>query len=282
MKCLIVDDSLESREYMRTVLESRAACETAKNGAEAVSKFEQAQHGGQPFDVVVLDVDMPDMSGHEVFDRFREIERQRGVEEKRQVKAIIVSGHWNSAHYMSAFKQGCENYIGKPVDPAELLAEFDDLVPQSRIEATAGAPRHFLIVDDDELCRELVKSILKPFGICDTAHDGREAVDVFRLAIQDNRRYDLILLDIMMPDMDGHAALEAIRNLERSRRIFGSDGVKVIMTTALRDSKHCTRSFVEGCDSYITKPIDEYELLKAVAAAFSGISAKPQPALAAR
>lgn len=72
--------------------------------------------------------------------------------------------------------------------------------------------------------------------------------------------YDLVLIDIEMPGIDGHEVLDTIREMESRRGIHGSDGVKVIMTTALMDSKHCIRAFEEGCESYITKPIDEDEL----------------------
>ncbi len=77
----------------------------------------------------------------------------------------------------------------------------------------------------------------------------------------------------MMPGMDGHGALKAIRQLEAEHGILGSDGVKVVMTTVLRDSKHCIRSFKEGCESYVTKPINQDELLGKVREL--GLLAKP-------
>jgi len=62
----------------------------------------------------------------------------------------------------------------------------------------------FLIVDDDPICRELLRSIFSHYGDCDAAFDGSEAVDAVRLAIEDAHPYDLICLDIMMPGVDGH------------------------------------------------------------------------------
>ena len=119
----------------------------------------------------------------------------------------------------------------------------------------------FLIVDDDPACRVLLRTILSPYADCDLAFDGTEGIDAFRLALEDGCPYDLICLDIMMPGINGHDALKAVRKLEAEHGIYGSDGVKVIMTTALRDSKHCIRSFKEGCECYLTKPINEDELI---------------------
>jgi len=118
-----------------------------------------------------------------------------------------------------------------------------------------------LIVDDDPLCRELLRVVLAPHGHCDMAFDGSEAVAAVRLAVEDRTPYDLITLDIMMPGLSGHDALSEIRKLEAENGIYGSDGVKVIMVTALHDSKHCIQSFKEGCESYLTKPFREDELL---------------------
>lgn len=267
MRCLIVDDALESREYLRELISPRAECVTAENGERAIQLFEEAHREQRSFDLIVLDVSMPGISGHDVFDRVRAFERTRGVPDGRHVRVLMVTGLWTPAHFMSAFKQGCEDYIGKPVDPDQLYAAIDALAPQNRLQLHANEMRRILIVDDDEMCRELVRNILAPYGACDLAFDGGEAVDACRMALEDGRPYDLILLDVMMPGTDGHAALTAIRKVEAQHGVYGGDGAKVIMTTALRDSKHCTRSFVEGCDAYVTKPIEEFELLRAVSAA---------------
>jgi two-component system, chemotaxis family, chemotaxis protein CheY len=124
----------------------------------------------------------------------------------------------------------------------------------------------FLIVDDDAACRRLLRQYLAPFGQCDMVHDGHEAIGAFRIALDNNAPYDLIFLDIMMPGEDGHCVLDKIRELEQSRNIGGSDGVKVVMTTGLTDAKHCVRAFREGCESYLTKPFDRKGVLAEVAA----------------
>ncbi|MBN1589161.1 MAG: response regulator [Pirellulales bacterium] len=120
----------------------------------------------------------------------------------------------------------------------------------------------FLIVDDDLISQEVLRDILSAYGSCDTVSDGQEAVDAVRIALENGTPYDLVCLDILMPNASGHDALQGIRRTEADHGLAGSDGVKVIMTTALRDSQHCLQSFREGCESYMAKPISATELLQ--------------------
>lgn len=120
----------------------------------------------------------------------------------------------------------------------------------------------FLIVDDDPVSRETLREILTPHGQCDVASDGQEALRAVRAAMDDRFPYDLVCLDILMPNTGGHDALRNIRRLEAERGLAGSDGVKVIMTTAVRDSRHCLQAFREGCESYLAKPINAPEFLQ--------------------
>jgi two-component system, chemotaxis family, chemotaxis protein CheY len=155
--------------------------------------------------------------------------------------------------------------LPEPKSPAQPRVERAPVAPPDvrspvRGARDSGRPR-YLIVDDDGVCRELLKDILSRYGQCDFAYDGGEAIDAVRLALEDGDYYDLICLDIMMPGSSGHEALESIRELEEEHGARGSDQVRVIMTTALRDSKHCIRAFREGCEAYVTKPIDQRQLL---------------------
>ncbi|MEN6424659.1 MAG: response regulator [Phycisphaerales bacterium] len=117
-----------------------------------------------------------------------------------------------------------------------------------------------LIVEDDSVSRELLRAFLKNHADCHTARDGREAVEEFVDALDADQPYDLICMDIMMPDVSGRDALQAIRQIEAEHGIGGLDGVKVIMTTALDDSKDILGSFREGCEAYVVKPIHKDKL----------------------
>lgn len=112
-----------------------------------------------------------------------------------------------------------------------------------------------LIVDDDFNTRNLLQHFLSPFCSCDIAVDGRECLDAFTSALAAENPYDLICLDIDMPQLDGHQTLVAIRELEASKGIFVGRGAKVIMTSAHREPAHVMGSFHEGCEGYLMKPI---------------------------
>jgi two-component system chemotaxis response regulator CheY len=119
-----------------------------------------------------------------------------------------------------------------------------------------------LIVEDDFICRQIMKDILKKYGDCDIVVDGEEAIQAFRLAWEDNEPYDLICMDIMMPRMDGQEALKEIRAFEKEMNVRGVNEVKVIMTSALGDPKTVVESFYKsGATSYLVKPLTEDNLL---------------------
>ena len=121
-----------------------------------------------------------------------------------------------------------------------------------------------LIVEDEFVARRLMQRYLSSYGDCDIAIDGKEAIEAFTWAMEEKAPYDLICMDIMMPNMDGHEALKAIRQIENEHGISGLDGVKVIMVTALEDSKNVMGSFREGCEVYIVKPVEKKKLLAEV------------------
>ncbi len=118
-----------------------------------------------------------------------------------------------------------------------------------------------LVVEDDFTSRLLLQEILKNYGPCHAASNGKEAMEAVRTAINSGEPYDLICLDIMMPEMDGQEALQQIRALEETKGIIAITGAKIIMTTALHDSKNIFASFKGQCDVYLTKPVDKAKLL---------------------
>ena len=119
-----------------------------------------------------------------------------------------------------------------------------------------------LVVEDDFTSRKLLQRFLQAYGECDIAVNGKEAIEAFRLALDGGQRYDLICLDIMMPEMNGHEALKAIREIEETNGIHALNGVKVFMTTALDDPKNILGAFKSQCEAYLIKPIDQQRLVK--------------------
>lgn len=117
-----------------------------------------------------------------------------------------------------------------------------------------------LIVEDDFTSRRVLRQILETYGECDVAIDGEEALEAVRLALEGEKHYDLICLDIMMPKMDGQTALKEIRSLEEGRGIRPGQGARVIITSALDDSKNVLQAFRAQCDGYIVKPYDKAKI----------------------
>jgi len=120
----------------------------------------------------------------------------------------------------------------------------------------------YLIVDDDPVSGQVLQGILSSYGECDVVTGGKEAIEAFRASLGGGEAYDMACLDILMPDVGGHDVLREIRRMETEQGVVASEGIKIIMTTALRDSKHCLQAFREGCESYITKPVKATELLQ--------------------
>ncbi|MCX5828964.1 MAG: response regulator [Deltaproteobacteria bacterium] len=122
-----------------------------------------------------------------------------------------------------------------------------------------------LIVEDDFTCRMMMQRLLEPYGKCDVVINGKEAVEAFIIGIVEGKPYDLILLDIMMPEMDGQEVVTEVRRIEEEEwGIIYPKGIKIIMTTALDDPKNVVTAFKSLCDAYLVKPITEENLITAI------------------
>ncbi len=122
-----------------------------------------------------------------------------------------------------------------------------------------------LIVEDDFTSRLMLEGFLSALGEVHISVNGALAVEAVQLALEQQQPFDLIVLDIMMPEMDGHEALVAIRNLEEKRGIMVGQGAKVVMSTVLGDKDHVMSAFRDACDGYLVKPIDKGRLLAMLA-----------------
>jgi len=119
-----------------------------------------------------------------------------------------------------------------------------------------------LIVEDNFVARTLLQKFLSKISECHIAVNGQEAVEAFGEALDKGDPYDLVCLDIMMPEMDGQQVLRTIRQLEDKCDIHGLDGVKVILITAMGDMKNVLGASSEGCAAYIVKPVSKERLFE--------------------
>lgn len=119
-----------------------------------------------------------------------------------------------------------------------------------------------LIVEDDFTSRLLLQEMLKSYGPLHVALNGKEAAKAVRVALKADEPYDLICLDIMMPEMNGQEALTLIRKHEEAKGILSSSGSKIVMITALADHKSVFAAYGSLCDGYLAKPIDREKLLQ--------------------
>lgn len=119
-----------------------------------------------------------------------------------------------------------------------------------------------LITEDDFTSRLLLQEILKSYGPIHIAVNGKEAVEAVRLSLEAGEPYNLICLDIMMPEMGGQEALRQIRELEEARSTLSLGRAKIVMTSALDDPKNVINAYKNLCDAYLTKPIQKAKLLE--------------------
>lgn len=119
-----------------------------------------------------------------------------------------------------------------------------------------------LIAEDDMASRKFLSRLLSAYGKCDLTVDGMEALEAFMMAWDEGEPYDLICLDIMMPNLDGERTLKIIRDIERQKGIGNDKAVKIIMTTALNDPDRVFNAFDNGCEAYASKPINTGKLVE--------------------
>lgn len=145
-------------------------------------------------------------------------------------------------------------------DPFQEVTLSGESAPDAATAPGKDGKLRMLVVEDDFVTRHLEISLIRNFGECEVAVNGKEAVSAFELRSIEGRPYDLILLDIMIPEMDGHGVLKRIREFEDERGVREIDRTKVIIISGLRDMGNISRSFREQTDSYIVKPITKKKI----------------------
>lgn len=119
-----------------------------------------------------------------------------------------------------------------------------------------------LIVDDDFYSRIMLHDMLRPVADCHIAVNGEEAVDAFQKALELGRPYDLVCMDLVMPEMDGQQALQEMRGIEGGLGVSDEDRTRVIVVSMVEDSRETNDAFfLGGADSFLVKPIEEARLM---------------------
>jgi two-component system chemotaxis response regulator CheY len=260
MRILIVDQEHSDPNGLRELLSSFGSCDVVRDEHEALNAFHEAWEENSPYRLVVLHPVMADFARRQLLHGIQQTERQRGADDSQKAKVLIAYGP--AGQHTPRDSASC------PIDERWLLNQVRAMsagIPDADASSQAGEKRRrFLIVDDEPVCRELLAETLHPYADCDVAREGASAIESFRLALESGRPYDLVCLDVMMPGLSGHQVLEQMRQLEKEHGILGLDGAKVIMTTALADSKKCVEAFRYGCEGYVIKPFSEVDIVAAI------------------
>lgn len=127
MKILVVDDELVSRKKMMKIMESFGECVAAENGKEALEAVELAIEKGESFDLITLDISMPDMDGTEVLPKIRLLEKAKDISKEKKSKVIMVTSQSDKNTIVICIKAGCDSYILKPFDHSSLSKKLEEM-----------------------------------------------------------------------------------------------------------------------------------------------------------
>ncbi|MGF1608148.1 MAG: response regulator [Kiloniellales bacterium] len=274
-RAMVVDDSAVNRVILEKQLHAFGmVAETAATAAEALARLQAAAAQGQPFDIAIIDHLMPETDGVALC---RQIEAEAAFGDLRLV-LTSSSGLVNS--HAAAQELGFDAALPKPFRPGAVLRCLGALFAPSdeapvrpggvrSTRAPAGPKgRRLLVAEDNPVNQAVAVAILEAAGLrVDAVANGLEAVEAIR-----NRPYDLVLMDVQMPEMDGLAATRRIRALNSAR----SD-IPIIAVTAHAMKGDKERCLQAGMNDYIAKPIDRVQLLEKVA---YWLSAAPERAAA--
>ncbi|MBI5743230.1 MAG: response regulator, partial [Elusimicrobia bacterium] len=265
LNALIVDDNATNRMILKELLlkwgMTVAEAESGQAGLDAAGK---ARAAGAPFQLVLLDYFMPGMDG---------IEMARQLKENPGIFAgiiLMLTSDSRGSDVTRAKQMGISEYLVKPVKKRELkdaiLLAIGKSRPAPRTGPAAGAAltadmlpaARLLLADDAQDNRTLVTAFLKasPLAI-ETAVNGAEAVEKFMAGT-----YDLVLMDMQMPVMDGLEAVKKIRDWEKEN---GRARTHIIAFTASALKEDIDKALAGGCDSYLTKPAKKAALLETLA-----------------
>lgn len=260
---LVVDDNMTNRKILDSMLKHWLMTpELASSGSEGLAALEHATTAGAPFPLVILDAQMPEMDGFSLAERIRQDPRLAGA------TIMMLTSAGQRGDVARCRELGIAVYLVKPIRQSELLEAILAAMGRTPVarEQETVIHRHtlrenrqrleILLVEDNAVNQQLVTRLLEKRGHRVTvASDGREALARLR-----NSRFDLALMDVQMPVMDGFKATAAIRQRERTT---GSH-LPIIAMTAHAMEGDRDRCLAAGMDAYISKPVRGDELITLV------------------
>jgi signal transduction histidine kinase/CheY-like chemotaxis protein/HPt (histidine-containing phosphotransfer) domain-containing protein len=270
---LIVDDNATNRQILQEMLSSWGMAPTVANGArQALQAMRQADRGRRPIRLVVTDVHMPGMDGFELARRIKEEPNLSGT-----IITMLSSGD-RPGDGASCNELDIAAYLVKPVKQAELLEAI--LMALGVVSAEASAPPpgsagqgvlrplKILLAEDSPVNQKLAVGLLTKHGHHgDVANNGREAIDRWKRG-----DYDLALMDVHMPEMDGLDATRSIRAHESQT----DRHIPIIAMTAYAMKGDRERFLEAGMDDYVAKPIRQAELFAALRRALDEAAEEPE------
>jgi two-component system, chemotaxis family, chemotaxis protein CheY len=132
MRILVVDDESVSRRKMELIMRSFGQCDTVESGAAAIESFANAWENWAPFDLISLDLLMPEMNGDEVIKKIREMEKNKSVPEDKQVRIMVVTAKSDKDSIITCIQAGCNEYIVKPFDRPIVQEKLAKIFPLKR------------------------------------------------------------------------------------------------------------------------------------------------------
>jgi signal transduction histidine kinase/CheY-like chemotaxis protein len=275
----IVDDNATNRRILAdTVTRWGMRAALAANAEDALPMLRSAARSGSPFSLIVSDVQMADMDG------FALAERVLGDPELRGTKIVLLASGGQRGDAARCREIGVAAYLTKPVSASELWAAVASVLgadskadrtqpPIARHALRENLPGlHILVAEDNPVNQQLIRRLLeKHHHEVVIVEDGQKAV-----AAVERERFDLVLMDVQMPEMDGLEATAAIRDLEKT----SGDHRWIVAMTAHAMNGDRERCLAAGMDGYVAKPIrpnELTELLDLVRAGSDAIAKQPGP-----
>ena len=261
LRSLAVDDHPINRKILLETLSAWNSHVTAvADGAQALAALRDGIASSRPYGLMFIDCRMPVMDGFQVVEEIRRTDLGEGL-----TIIMMASDHW-ADDIARTYDMGLGGYLTKPIRRSDLLQTVSIVIGRSRgvqtasvpsraSTLTASRPLHILLVEDSPDNQVLVRSYLKstPYQI-DVAEHGGVAVEQFKQG-----HYDVILMDMNMPVMDGYEATRAIRAWEHEQDL---PNTQIIALTALVLKEESEKILEAGCNAHMTKPIKRQTLLE--------------------